>query len=522
MKIDKIAIKKFRGFQDVEFEMGTHLTVISGQNGTQKTTVLGMLTQPFSITDESNLMRKEKPLSGGSFKSAYADKFKFSEVYDKAGEHEWTLFFDDEESSSYTVESIHRSKEAGTIRFWQKGDKSKGSGYIQLPVIYLSLKRLFPIGEDNRLKENEKLVLTDAEFDFYKKWHNKILILTRLKDKIISSSFLSSTNKQTLGANTNHYDWRTNSAGQDNLSKILLAIISFKRLKEKYGSDYNGGILAIDEIDTTLYPGSQIRLIEALIQFASKFQIQIIFTTHSLTILKDISSLQNEKNRENQMKLIFLAKKDGYIDVRKNVDYSFIKNNFNRTLIGKAKAKKISVYTEDKEGAIFVKSLLGQNTKYLNFINIPLGCGNLIQLASSKVPSFIFPNSLIILDGDVLKERKQYNKAKRIKNILFLPTDLSPEQIISGFLDALSDSHPLWEEIDENYDHQYCFEKYSNEEIQNDRKKAKEWFNLHIDFWGRNASKILNYWKKENFELVQEFKTKFVELHSEFIKKLES
>jgi predicted ATP-binding protein involved in virulence len=38
MKIIKICIEKFRGFQEVEFTLGSHLTVIAGQNGTQKTT----------------------------------------------------------------------------------------------------------------------------------------------------------------------------------------------------------------------------------------------------------------------------------------------------------------------------------------------------------------------------------------------------------------------------------------------------------------------------------------------------
>ena len=151
MKITKISIKKFRGFENVKFKLGSHLTVIAGQNGTQKTTLLGLLTQPFTITDTSNPMYNEKPLSGGYFKSAFSDKFKISKNFDKAGEHEWTLFFNDKGKSSYTVESIHRDKKTGTIRFWQKGVKTKGSGYIQLPVIYLSLKRLLPIGEDEKL-----------------------------------------------------------------------------------------------------------------------------------------------------------------------------------------------------------------------------------------------------------------------------------------------------------------------------------------------------------------------------------
>lgn len=522
MKVNKILIKRFRGFRNVEFELGTHLTVLSGQNGTQKTTVLGMLSQPFSNTKEDNPMREEKPLCGGSFKSAYSEKFKFSEKFDNAGEHEWTLFFRNDEIPSYTVESIHRDKSEGTIRLWKKGDKSKDSGYIQFPVIYLSLKRLLPIGEDLRLKENKKISITDDEFSFYKKWHNKILILTRDSDKIIKSDYLSSSHKQTLGVSTNHYDWKANSAGQDNIGKILLAIMSFRRLQEKYNSNYKGGILAIDEIDATFYAGSQVHLIDALNKFASKFKIQIILTTHSLTILKQVSKLQEDKTRKDQVKLIFFKKVDEEIKIESNISYDYIRNDLNLALAGKPENTKVDVYTEDRECAIFVKSLLGPTrTKHLNFIDVSLGCGNLIDLASRKIPTFIFPNSIIVLDGDVKNEKKQNNRVKRIKNILLLPTNKSPEQIVSQFLNDLSDTHSLWKNIDANYSKQYCFQYFVNDEIQNKRSIAKEWFNSQLRLWGRNATKVLTHWKNENNELVNEFNNNFAELYNDFVIKLE-
>ncbi|GAL31063.1 putative ABC oligo/dipeptide transport ATP-binding protein [Vibrio variabilis] len=66
----------------------------------------------------------------------------------------------------------------------------------------------------------------------------------------------------------------------------MLAILSFKRLKEKHGSDYEGGILAIDEIDATLYPGSQIKLLDAFFNICKDLTIQVIATTHSLQLLE--------------------------------------------------------------------------------------------------------------------------------------------------------------------------------------------------------------------------------------------
>ena len=515
MKITKIKIEKFRGFKNVEFEIGSHLTVISGQNGTQKTTLLGLLTQPFTITDKDNPMYGEKPLSGGVFKSAFSDKFKISKNYDKAGEHEWTLYFDDEDTPSYTVKSIDRDKK-GTMRFWQKGTKSAGSGYIQYPVIFLSLKRLLPIGEDSALRENKSVELGLDEQEFYAEWHNKILILTREQDKIQNSTLITSTHKQTLGGNTDHYDWQVNSAGQDNIGKILLAILSFKRLKEKYKDDYRGGILAIDEADTTFYSGSQIKLLEALNKFSAKYDIQIIFTTHSLILLKEVLSLQKNPQRKGQVELIYLEKKNKEIIITKGIDFDFIQNHLNVSLVGQtvAKKKKIDVFTEDNEGAIFAKSLLGtQRTKHLNFQDkITLGCNNLIQLASVKVPSFIFPNSIIILDGDAKKQTRATNN----KNILLLPTEHSPEQIISSFLHKLPDDSSVWSDIDPTFNHQYCFKDYTVQDISGNRETAKKWFKSHLQSWGRNATKVLTPWKKANKKEVDEFVANFDTLFAQY------
>jgi len=520
MIIDKIEVEKFRGFRKVEFSMGSHLTAIAGQNGTQKTTILGMLTQSFSITEEDHPMIDETPLSGGNYKSSFSDKFKLSKKFDKAGDHEWTLYFSDG-SPSYTIQSIHRHKAEGTIRFWRKGDRTKGSGYVQLPVIYLSLKRLLPIAEDPKLAEDQKLQLDESDFKFYSEWFNKILILTRDSDKVLSSSFLTSTNKKTIGANTDHYDWKSNSAGQDNLSNIILSILSFKKLKDKYGNQYKGGILAIDELDASFYPGSQIKLIDALFRFASDYKIQIIFTTHSLSILEKIDSINKQKHRYEQAKIMFLKKVDSSIEIKSDVDYTYIKNHLNRTLTGSSIATKINVYTEDQEDAIFTKSLLGRKTKDLNFVKVNLGCGNLIQLSSVKIPEFTFPNSITILDGDVRTENNNFKRCKKLKNILILPTNKSPEQVLSQFLHELSDIDPLWSEIDVTFDRQYCFENYSNAQIQKDRLKAKKWFNDHLKLWGRNASKVMNAWKTKNKEIVQEFNNTFDELLNDYKKKID-
>ncbi len=116
----------------------------------------------------------------------------------------------------------------------------------------------------------------------------------------------------------------------------------------------------------------------------------------------------------------------------------------------------------------------------------------------------------------VKKETKQVKRVRKIKNILLLPTEKSLEQIIANFLNDLDDTNVLWGNINHVYGHQNCFRDYSNEDIQDDRHKAKKWFNLQLPSWGKNASKVLNPWKKQNKELVDEFLSSFDELHQKF------
>lgn len=509
MKITNIEIEKFRWFQKVWFNTGKLLTIIAWQNGTQKTTLLGMLTQPFSITDPMNPMNGERPLSWWNFVSNFADKFRLSHgIYDKVGEHEWTLNFDDG-TNPYIANSIPRSATTWEIRFWRKWTKAKGSGYEQIPVIYLSLKRLLPIGEDLKIKEDSSMLLTEDEFRFYSEWHNKILILTRAKDTIITSSIISGSEKQTIGANTSYYDWQTNSAWQDNIWKILLAIISFRRLLERYPNDYKGWILAIDEVDTTFYPWSQIELLKALIKFAKDYDIQIFLTTHSLTLLKQTADILKNPRISDSIKLIYLKKEDSSISIDEFSDYSFIENHLNTVTTWSIKRKKIDVYAEDAEAAHFMKSLLWNSiTKHLKFIDVTLSCSHLEQLSVRKIPSFTFPNSIIVLDGD-----SKTAKRERIKNLRFLPASHSPEQLLSDFLYNLPCSSPLWTEIDPTFSHQVCFRDITYEEIHNWRWEikarimAKDWYNSHVHLWWRNASKVWNYWKYENMESVNNFKS---------------
>ena len=56
--IDGIFIKHFRKIQNQELKMGKQITIVSGRNGTMKSTLMGLIVHPFQ-TDEKNIFNKK-------------------------------------------------------------------------------------------------------------------------------------------------------------------------------------------------------------------------------------------------------------------------------------------------------------------------------------------------------------------------------------------------------------------------------------------------------------------------------
>ena len=255
MIIKEIEIEKFRAFSNVSFSLGKRITAIAGRNATQKTTVLGMIGQPFTISKD-HLMYGCKTVDGYNFRSQFREKFKISPEYDIIGEHKWKLIFHNGiyENNYYSVHSISRSQKGSqpVLRFWNAESRARGAGFVQLPVYFLSLSRLFPIGETGKTK-NMTISLSENEKKYCIDNYKTILSIQSSNDDATVGAQKGTASRVFAGVSDNTHDIFTNSAGEGNITKIILAVLSFKRLKEQYGKDYKGGLLLIEELDATVY-----------------------------------------------------------------------------------------------------------------------------------------------------------------------------------------------------------------------------------------------------------------------------
>jgi len=495
MKLKRLKIEKFRHLSDINISFGNLITAIAGQNGTGKSSILGLIGHVFSFREKDNTI-KYKTIDGKPFETQFSEIFRFSYPnYDKAGNHKYSIELDNENKDIVQVIStdrIEKGKEK-TLRFIV-GKKIKGEGKRYFPVIYLGLRRFFPLAQEENVNRNQQSDLTQEEIQEYQNLHNSILMLSEQ----INPEFIDTFSKKFYATKTTNYDCWGNSAGQDNLGQIITAILSFQRLKRKLGKEYNGGLILIDEIDVTLFAGAQEKLIEKLFRLAQDLQLQVIFTTHSIEILKRLMLSQYKQDSE----VAFLDNSSGKVlNVQgDNITLTQMINNL-CVMLEIKKDSKINVFCEDNEANFWLKNLLGNKiTKKLRIIADNFGGGNLVYIANKKIP--VFKNSIFVLDGDQNSALRN-NKCPRV---LLLPSDKRPEDIFYIFLRKLPANDSFWGGTG-GYTQQVCFRDLPN--INNDREVMKNWFRNQSQYWRKGCSKLFNRWKRNNQQLAENFKKEF-------------
>lgn len=439
MIIDKIHIDKFRAINNQEFEMGKWLTGIFGRNKTQKSTLLGIISQGFSIP-KTHKFSKEKTLDGYNFKSQMAEKFKFDLEYEEIGSHYWTLYLNKSVKDhilEYPLKSYQRygNNDRNPIRFWYAKNKTSKVNYVERPVYFLSLKRLSPIGESTLHRKSPVKPLPESlQREFI---HAYVNILT---DSSVTPIIAKKGKESFEGVNASNYSYLTNSAGQGNVAKIIIAVLSFQNLKNKYPDDYKGGILLIDELDVTLHPWAQREMLAFLKKKAKELDLQIVFTSHSKVMLDELKKMSLPDRSGKNYKVLFLKKKDTGITITDVHDMRGYKKVEADLELVEYKPQKIKVYCEDTTAAKLIRSLLPMKIRSrISFEAISLGLPQYITLYHKKF--YDLQRGIIVMDGDWKKVliKEQQTIAKKAKTIVPLPDEECFEVAVYKLIKAMSD-----------------------------------------------------------------------------------
>ncbi len=488
--IKSLRVDKFRNLPVGEYPLGKRLTVITGQNATGKSTLLGMIAQPFGIN--------EKDIWGRTLRSKFSEIFKMSPTYDIPGDHTYyinTYTPMHSDGTEVQVKTYKRNDIIPPIRFVTGRNRAAGDGNIDIPVVYLGLKRVFPLGETAECSITETN-LTVQEKEFFVENHVKILseISAVIKPQVIQSK--NPKEKETFGIETDTYDSYVISAGQDNIGKILGAVISIIRYKEQMQEKYRGAFLLIDEADVTLHSASQRKLVDFLLRMARIHDIQIIVTTHSIEFIK--AAYDSIDDRQNVCVWhLYAPYGDVIFSCNPRLDdimSALTLQNENQQL------PKIKVFTEDDEGVLFLKKLLSAEITHRIEI-IAVHCGYTMLRNVSKAFDKFIP-AIWVMDGD------QHCTSRDSKALLAMPGGSSVEHCMCSLLSNLPANDSFWKIAGTNYTKQHFIS--NRPQLYADRTTMKNWFNAEKKNWGRGMSAIYKRWYQEHEEDVLKFNKEFI------------
>jgi ABC-type dipeptide/oligopeptide/nickel transport system ATPase component len=164
-------------------------------------------------------------------------------------------------------------------------------------------------------------------------------------------------------------------------------------------------LIAIDEIDISLDAMAQVRLIEKLRLMATQYEINLLFTTHSLGLMKTL-----------RMDELFYMELDNGEATLENKSYNYIKS----LLYGFVDYDKY-LLVEDEVLKEFIEHILKEEKIFTKYIILPIGgADNVVKLVERNHQKQIFSSSqnvISVLDGD----KSNTTAYKNRDDITFLP-----------------------------------------------------------------------------------------------------
>lgn len=519
-KLRNVSVEVFRRFHSVQFEIGSRITVISGQNGVGKSNLVSLIASGSGQAKKATFGSNFQPEFYNYFhvdpEEPFSKYFLYLTYKETESSRSFTkkLTFKDDTASGRGIRVIPRTAKnpnqlSNTLRKTQVEVKALfGVGpdaRVPVPTIYLSLSRLYPLGEKKDfvtirpISKKNKLYQNEADKKFMD-WYNAVIPGSIKPGGSLSVVKKNISSRASLHMDMDRIPTLSQSVGQDNIGNIISALVDIYVLSQR-DKNYHGALICIDEIEVSLHPDTQIKLLRLLEKLSDQLNIQFILSTHSLTILKEM--LKREEGNPEKYSVVYL-KNPSSPAVMKHQSYPLLKAD----LLGHLTFDRIKpkVYFEDKVGE-HLFSLLAEAIKrqeevlscggklrglydgerhnklcerlhalkrVLNIkenirsIVMGLGCETLLTL-SEKDRNY-FMRVIFLLDGDArIKEpkvkpnisnylektfsRNGINDRQHLPNVCFLPGYFAPEsylfKIVYDLVHNETDHYDFWGSLDD-------------------------------------------------------------------------
>ena len=477
LKLVSVDIENFRSFHNVKFNAGQKITAISGQNGVGKSNLVSLIASGSGLTRKANFGSNFQPEFYSFFNidtienySQYALYLTYEES-GKSGCVVKKLTFKDDTATKRGIRIIPRTSNYGlNIGYKDAENDAKtnfgvgGAARIPVPTIYLSISRLYPLGERKDtvtvtpIKKTNKLYQKEADAKF-REWYNFVIPGSIRSDAALSMIEKKTSSRASLYMDMERTPTLSQSVGQDNIGNIISALVDVYILS-KQPEDYIGAIICIDEVEVSLHPDTQLRLLSLFKKLSDELDVQFIVSTHSLTILKEL--LKDQERDERNFSVIYLKNPSAPM-VTQHHSYELLKADLlGQTTFDRPKPK---IYFEDDVGQhIFQMLISSLNQQYETLINgnelrgqgtpmdatlfkskiesfeelrnvesnlirmvMNLGCEELLKIATRDAA--YFGRVIFLLDGDArYKEPAQKPKVREYLWSQFNPCGLSDRQ----------------------------------------------------------------------------------------------
>lgn len=515
--IEGIDLEYFRSFHNQTLNLGKHLTVISGRNGTLKSTIMGLLSHPFES--------EEKSVYGSDMKTQFKDIFRLSPTKDNA---KYIYYLRAElESGDFLKERIWFYYQKSTKRFRiVPSGSEKGDGFFSLPSMYISLKRLYPLIETEKISDSS-IEYSDEEKTIISDFFERVLLRNEFNDfKNYEAEFGEITKNPKGPGNSAVYDINTISSGEDNLGTIIDALISFVRIRNKNidNGEANklSGLLSIDEIEASLHPSAQVNLVEYLIRFARKYRVQIILNTHSLYLIQQLIIKKQQHLDNGNIKLNFISssfEKKNNLIIIENPPYkvAYSELTLSRDSGEDNKIIKPRILCEDEMGKVLIRRILKGESKYFDISHkvddSNVGTSkNLLKYLGKNFPKLLEDaNAILIYDADVSNDEI---KDIKYKNSFILPSisdDKFPiEKEIIFWVLCLDNGDNFFRDLKFSKEHfRQSFSEFGIKLSYNNEKHKTAPLSSYKNWVSQNKSdfkKMITQYVKRNSEIFEGFR----------------
>lgn len=351
-RLEWLEITNIRGWIGQRIEFPFPIIALVGENGVGKSTVL----QAIAASYRGDL---------------YASDFFPDTPWEQVRGAEIRVSLREGATSGSSTSTVRKLTER-----WRGNDERK-----ERNVEYIDLRRIQPIGARIGYARMAKREVMETESQLFDA--ETMERFSRIMGRDYELAKLSKTDADTtrqvpvMTRDGQMYSGFHSGAGEIAMAELL------PRTVPKYS------ILLIDEIETSLHPRTQRRLIRDLATLCRNLELQCIVTTHSPYILDELPP-------EGR---IYLMESEGQKRIIAGVSPAFAMTKMDDEIYPEA-----DVYTEDERSAVLLTEIVtasSQRDLVLRFQPIPYGTANVGRALGLMAKERRFPRpSIVFLDGD--------------------------------------------------------------------------------------------------------------------------